>query len=147
MAATMDHSDIRGLGTALHLFLAGLPRSRNGDHPKGCSLKSVEDSHHRSRIALHSSAGTGLIVPINRGAARSASAIAIAMDSLNIQSNVGSGRLFHGLSPDGFGSTIPSGTLHVARRTHLRNPRYRRQTTSKTFNMRPTPMRTCGHDV
>ena len=27
MAATMDHSDIRGLGTAFHLFLAGLPRS------------------------------------------------------------------------------------------------------------------------
>ena len=47
----MDHSDIRGLGTALHLFLAGLPRSRNGDHPKGCSLKSVEDSPHRSHAS------------------------------------------------------------------------------------------------
>src|SRR5271156_771446 len=66
---------------------------------------------------------------------------------MNIQSNIGSGRLFHGLSPDGFGSTIPSGTLHVARRTHLRNPRYRRQTTSKIFNTCRTPMRTCGHDV
>ena len=54
---------------------------------------------------------------------------------MNIQSNIGSDRLFHGLSPDGFGSKIPSGTLHVARRTHLRNPRYRRQTTSKIFNM------------
>jgi hypothetical protein len=67
MAATMDHSDIRGLGTALHLFLAGLPRSKFS---------------HTRRIALHSSAGTALIVPMNRGAARSASAIAIAMDSL-----------------------------------------------------------------
>src|SRR5690348_11420240 len=27
MAATMDHSNIRGLGTAFHLFFAGLPRS------------------------------------------------------------------------------------------------------------------------
>jgi hypothetical protein len=32
MAATMDHSDIRGLVTAFHLSLAGLPRSRDGDH-------------------------------------------------------------------------------------------------------------------
>jgi hypothetical protein len=66
---------------------------------------------------------------------------------MNIQPNIRSGRLFHGLSPDGFGSTIPSGTLHVARCIHVRNPRYRRQTTSKTFNMCRTPMRTCGHDV
>ena len=51
MAATMDHSDIRGLGTALHLFLAGLPRSKNGDHPEGCSLKTVEDSPHRSHAS------------------------------------------------------------------------------------------------
>src|SRR6266481_105397 len=51
MAATMDHSDIRGLGTALHLFLAGLPRSRDGDHPEGCSLKSFEDSPHRSHAS------------------------------------------------------------------------------------------------
>jgi len=48
MAATMDHSDIRGLGTALHLFFAGLPRSRIGDHLEGCSLKTFEDSPHRS---------------------------------------------------------------------------------------------------
>jgi hypothetical protein len=40
MAATMDHSDIRGLGTALHLFLSGLPRSKDRDHPEGCSLKN-----------------------------------------------------------------------------------------------------------
>ena len=48
MAATMDHSSIRGLGTALHLFLAGLPRSKYVDHPKGRSLKIVEDSPNRS---------------------------------------------------------------------------------------------------
>src|SRR5438132_794192 len=57
MAATMDHSDIRGLGTALHLFLAGLPRSRSGGHPKngvrseGCSDKTFEDSPHRSHAS------------------------------------------------------------------------------------------------
>src|SRR5882762_8800497 len=55
MAATMDHSDIRGLGTALHLFLAGLPRSRSGDHPKNgvrwCSYKTFEDSPHRSHAS------------------------------------------------------------------------------------------------
>src|ERR1700676_1217938 len=55
MAATMDHSDIRGLGTALHLFLAGLPRSRSGDHPKNegllCSHKIFEDSPHRSHAS------------------------------------------------------------------------------------------------
>ena len=55
MAATMDHSDIRGLGTALHLFLAGLPRSRSGDHPKNgvrwCSHKTFEDSPHRSHAS------------------------------------------------------------------------------------------------
>ena len=42
--ATMDHSDIRGLATALHLFFAGLPRSRVGDHPGGYPLRTVEDS-------------------------------------------------------------------------------------------------------
>src|SRR6202140_5354072 len=55
MAATMDHSDIRGLSTALHLFLAGLPRSRSGDHPKNgdlwCSHKIFEDSPHRSHAS------------------------------------------------------------------------------------------------
>src|SRR5271169_682220 len=51
MAATMDHSDIRGLGTALHLFLAGLPRSKNGDHPERCALKTFEDSPHRSHAS------------------------------------------------------------------------------------------------
>jgi len=33
MAATMDHSNIRGLVTAFHLFFAGLPRSDFGDRP------------------------------------------------------------------------------------------------------------------
>ena len=28
----MDHADIRGLVTAIHLSVAGLPRSRVGDH-------------------------------------------------------------------------------------------------------------------
>jgi hypothetical protein len=31
--ATMDHTDIRGLGTALHCSVAGLPRSSVGGHP------------------------------------------------------------------------------------------------------------------
>jgi hypothetical protein len=31
-AATMDHVDIRGLITAIHLSVAGLPRSKVGDH-------------------------------------------------------------------------------------------------------------------
>ena len=30
--ATMDHSDIRGLVTALHRYVAGLPLSSTGDH-------------------------------------------------------------------------------------------------------------------
>ena len=45
MAATMDHSDIRGLGTAFHLFLAGLPRSSLGDH-------QVDAHIRRPRIPL-----------------------------------------------------------------------------------------------
>jgi hypothetical protein len=52
MVATMDHSSIRGLSTAVHRFFAGLPRSDNGDHPlKGCSLKIVEGSPHRCRAS------------------------------------------------------------------------------------------------
>ena len=51
MAATMDHSDIRGLGTAFHLFLAGLPRSSRGDHHVDAHIK-------RPRIPL--------IVPAHR---------------------------------------------------------------------------------
>jgi len=40
MDATMDHSDIRGLGTAFHLFLAGLPRSRVRDHHVDARIKT-----------------------------------------------------------------------------------------------------------
>src|SRR5690349_18460381 len=47
MAATMDHSDIRGLATAFHLFLAGLPRSRSWDHRRDARIKILEDSPHR----------------------------------------------------------------------------------------------------
>src|SRR5579863_3997059 len=53
MAATMDHSDIRGLATAFHLFLAGLPRSRDWDHHKDARIKLVEDSPHRSRASRY----------------------------------------------------------------------------------------------
>jgi hypothetical protein len=51
MAATMDHSDIRVLGNALHLFFAGLPRSRSWDHRVDAHIKRVEDSPHRSRAS------------------------------------------------------------------------------------------------
>jgi len=47
----MDHSSIRVLGNAFHLFFAGLPRSDNGDHRQGCSLKIVEGSPHRSHAS------------------------------------------------------------------------------------------------
>lgn len=51
--ATMDHSDIRGLITALHRSVAGLPRSSVGDHPEGCPHSPAEGSPHRvPRIAL-----------------------------------------------------------------------------------------------
>src|SRR6185437_1170052 len=51
MAATMDHSDIRGLATAFHLFLAGLPRSKHWDHRGEARIKLAEDSPHRSRAS------------------------------------------------------------------------------------------------
>lgn len=47
--ATMDHSSIRVLGNAFSSSFAGLPLSEIGDHPEGCSLKTFEDSPHRSR--------------------------------------------------------------------------------------------------
>ena len=51
--ATMDHSDIRGLVTALHCSVAGLPRSSIGDHLEGCPHSLPEGSPHRvPRIAL-----------------------------------------------------------------------------------------------
>ena len=40
MAAMVDHSNIRGLGTAFHLFFAGLPRSDFGDHPMDARSKN-----------------------------------------------------------------------------------------------------------
>lgn len=51
MAATMDHSSIRVLDNAFHLFFAGLPRSEDGDHRNGCSRKTFEDSPHRSHAS------------------------------------------------------------------------------------------------
>jgi hypothetical protein len=51
MAATMDHSSIRALGSAFPHFFAGLPRSDCGDHRYGCSLKTFEGSPHRSRAS------------------------------------------------------------------------------------------------
>ena len=61
-----------------------LRKYRTQPSPQGPAsyTTSVLSLVHTRRIALHSSAGIGLIVPINRGAARSASAIAIAIDSL-----------------------------------------------------------------
>ena len=47
----MGHSDIRGLATAFHLFLAGLPRSRSWDHHVDARIKLVEGSPHRSRAS------------------------------------------------------------------------------------------------
>jgi hypothetical protein len=51
MAATMDHSSIRALGSAFPHFFAGLPRSDIGDHRGGCSLKTFEGSPHRSHAS------------------------------------------------------------------------------------------------
>jgi hypothetical protein len=42
--ATIDHADIRGLVTAFHLSVAGLPRSKLGDYPEGCPHNVLEDS-------------------------------------------------------------------------------------------------------
>src|ERR1700752_1217450 len=47
----MDHADIRGLGTALHRSVAGLPRSSVGDHPEGCPHRTLEGSPHRVRAS------------------------------------------------------------------------------------------------
>jgi hypothetical protein len=38
----MDHTDIFGLVTALHRSVAGLRRSRVGDHRKGCPPNRAE---------------------------------------------------------------------------------------------------------
>jgi len=47
----MDHTDIRGLVTALHRSVAGLPRSRVGDHHGGCPHSRAEGSPHRVRAS------------------------------------------------------------------------------------------------
>ena len=53
LQATMDHTDIRGLGTALHRSVAGRPRSKAGDHPVRCPHSPSEGSPHRvPRVAL-----------------------------------------------------------------------------------------------
>jgi hypothetical protein len=38
LRATMDHADIRGLVTALHRSVAGLARSRVGDHRRDAHI-------------------------------------------------------------------------------------------------------------
>jgi hypothetical protein len=66
---------------------------------------------------------------------------------VNIQSDVRSDTLFHGLSPAWLCSPTPTGALHVARRSHLRNPRYGRQTTPKYSLTSLTSTARSGHDV
>jgi hypothetical protein len=66
MAATMDHSDIRGLVTAFHLFLAVLPRSRSWEHHRDARIKPPEDSPHgscasRYRFGMELSGGHGAV--------------------------------------------------------------------------------------
>lgn len=51
LVATMDHADIRGLATALHRSVAGLPRSSVGDHRGGCPHSPAEGSLHRVRAS------------------------------------------------------------------------------------------------
>src|SRR6202521_2591863 len=51
LIATMDHTDIRGLVTALHRSVAGLPRSSIGDHRGGCPHRPFEGSPHRVRAS------------------------------------------------------------------------------------------------
>jgi len=49
--ATMDHSDIRGLVTALHRYVAGLPLSKERRSSQGCPRRTFEDSPHRIRAS------------------------------------------------------------------------------------------------
>ena len=46
--STMDQAHIRGLVTAVHLSVAGLPRFWIGDRPIARPLKNHEDSPHRA---------------------------------------------------------------------------------------------------
>jgi hypothetical protein len=66
---------------------------------------------------------------------------------MNIQPDIGSGSLFHGLSPVDLGSLNPYGSLHVARRIQLRNPRYGRQTTSSKSTHSLIPIPGSAHNV
>jgi hypothetical protein len=51
--ATIDHADIRGLVTAFHLSVAGLPRSKLGDYPKDAHITCSRIPPHRvPRIAF-----------------------------------------------------------------------------------------------
>ena len=116
--ATPDQSDIRGLATAFHHFFAGLPSSRNGDHPRKSgsgwnSAQIVEDPSHRSRAWRFR--------------------FCIWLDI--------------GLSPAVFGRKIPSGSPHLARRIQLRDPRYGRQTIPSKRTHDLIPIAGSGHDV
>src|SRR6202140_2841201 len=77
LVATMDHADIRGLVTALHRSVAGLPRSSIGDHRGGCPHSSVEGSPHRVRasrcrsgVSTVTSWSWSLISPVSRSRTR-----------------------------------------------------------------------------
>ena len=51
--ATIDHADMRGLVTAFHLSVAGLPRSKVGDYPKDAHITYSRIPPHRvPRIAF-----------------------------------------------------------------------------------------------
>jgi hypothetical protein len=56
----MDQADIRGLSTALHRYVAGLPLSNVGDHRDGCPRKTFEDSPHRVRASRFRSGVAGI---------------------------------------------------------------------------------------
>lgn len=65
LQATMDQADIRGLVTALHRSVAGLPRSRNGDHQGGCPHSVFEGSPHRVH-ASRSRSGVSAVTSLPR---------------------------------------------------------------------------------
>jgi hypothetical protein len=44
----MDQAHIRGLGTAVHLYVVGLPRSWYGDRSRVRPPKNLEDPRHRA---------------------------------------------------------------------------------------------------
>jgi hypothetical protein len=82
LSATMDHSDIRGLVTALHRCVAGLPRSSVGDHRFRCPRSTFEDSPHRVRASRSQSVvivRSGVISPppVGVGSSRSVQVCAL----------------------------------------------------------------------